>query len=230
MAIITSIQGSANSQDDIVVWEENLSEHDDFLRKVLIKVRESGLKPNKNKCQFRKKSIVFLGHIISSEDIRFDASKTETITKMPVPQFLTELQRFLRMVNCLSKFILNVAEVTTTLRGLLKKGVVFNLQKPQLDAIEKLETLIVSAPILKIFDPNLPTKLKIDASSEGLGAHLGQNHGSLEIPQWYLIGYSSCVLRDNEKRYAQIEKRDSFYSFWSRTFPRTFIWSKIYHQ
>ena len=105
MTIITSIQGCANSQDDIETWEENLLEHDNFLRKVLIKVRESGLKLNKNKCQFRKKSIVFFGHIISSEGIRVDASKTETITKMSVPQFLTELQRFLRMVNYLNKFM-----------------------------------------------------------------------------------------------------------------------------
>ena len=42
--------------------------------------------------------------------------------------------------------------------------------------MEKFKTLIMSAPILKIFDANLPTKLKIDASSEGLGALLEQNN------------------------------------------------------
>ena len=89
----------------------------------------------------------------------------------------------------------------------MKKDVAFNLQKPQLDAIEKLKILITSAPILKIFDPNLPTRLKIDASSKGVGALLEQNHGSLENPQWHSIGYSSRALRDFEKRYAQIEKQ-----------------------
>ena len=58
-------------------------------------------------------SIVFLRHIISSEGIRVDPSKTDAITKMSVPQSLAELQRFLRMVNYLSKFIPNLAEVTT---------------------------------------------------------------------------------------------------------------------
>ena len=171
-SVIFDIEGSANSQDDIVIWEKTLAEHDNRLRKVLLKVRESGLKLNKNKCQFCKNSIVFLGHIISSEGIKVDPSKTDAITKMSVPQSLTELQRFLGMLNYLAKFIPNFAEVTAPLRVLLKKDVVFKLQKSQLDVIEKLKTLITSAPILKIFDSNLPTRLKTDASSEGLGALL----------------------------------------------------------
>ena len=61
-SIVSDIQGSANSQDDIVIWGKPLSEHDNRLRKVLLKVRQSGLKLNKNKFQFRKISIVFLGH------------------------------------------------------------------------------------------------------------------------------------------------------------------------
>ena len=132
---------------------------------------------------------------------------------MSVPQFLTELQRFLGMVNYLGKFIPNLAEVTSPLRALLKKDVAFNLQKPQLDAIEKLKILITSAPILKIFDPNLPTRLKIDASSKGVGALLEQNHGSLENPQWHPIGYSFRALHDCEKRYTQIEKETLFIVF-----------------
>ena len=171
-SVIFDIEGSANSQDDIVIWEKTLAEHDNRLRKVLLKVRESGLKLNKNKCQFCKNSIVFLGHIISSEGIRVDPSKTDAITKMSVPQSLTELQRFLGMLKYLAKFIPNFAEVNARLRVLLKKDVVFKLQKSQLDVIEKLKTLITSAPILKIFDSNLPTRLKTDASSEGLGALL----------------------------------------------------------
>ena len=79
------------------------------------------------------------------------------------------------MVNYLGIFISNLAEVTAPLQALLKKRAAFNLLKPQLDAIGKLKNLIASAPILKIFYPNLPTRLKIDASSERLGTLLEQN-------------------------------------------------------
>ena len=75
-----------------------------------MKIRESGLKLNKTKCQIRKQSIVFLGHIISSEGIKIDPSKTEAITKMPFPRSVNDLQRFLGMINDLGKFIPNLAE------------------------------------------------------------------------------------------------------------------------
>ena len=106
---------------------ENPSRHENRLRKVLLKVRESGLKLNKIKCPFREEAIVFLGHIISSESIRVDPFKTDAITKMSAPQSLSELQSFLGTVNYLGKFIPILAEVTAPLSALFKKDVVFNL-------------------------------------------------------------------------------------------------------
>ena len=82
---------------------------------------------------------MFLGHIISSEGIKIDPSKTEAITKIPLPRSFNELQRFLGMVNYLGKLIPNLAEHTTPLRNLLKKDVL-ELKKPQLDTIENLKT------------------------------------------------------------------------------------------
>ena len=137
-----------------------------------LKIRESGLKLNKTQCQIRKQSIVFLGHFISSEDIKIDPSKIEAITKTPLPRSVNELQRFLGVINYLGKFIPNLTEHTAPLRNLLKKDVFFKLQKPQLHVIENLKTLVTSAPCLKIFDSKLPTRLNTDASSVGLGAFL----------------------------------------------------------
>ena len=45
-SIILDIPGSANSQDNFAVWEKTLQEHDEHLRKVLLKIRERGLKLN----------------------------------------------------------------------------------------------------------------------------------------------------------------------------------------
>ena len=178
-SIISDIPGSANSQDDFVVWGKTLQEHDKCLRKVFSTIRESGLKLNKTKCQIRKQSIVFLGHIISSEGIKIDPSKTEAITKMPLPRSVNDLQRFLGMINYFGKFIPNLTEHATLLRNLFKKDVVFKLQKPQFDAIENLKTLVMPAPCLKIFDSNLPACLKADASLVGLGTFLEQNYGTI---------------------------------------------------
>ena len=107
------------------------------------------------------------------------------------------------MIKYLGKFIPNLAEHTTPIRNILKKDVVFELQKPQLDAIENLVT---SAPCLKISDSKLPTRLRTDASSVGLGAFLEQNYGTVDNEKWHPTGYSSRTLQDYEKRYVQIKK------------------------
>ena len=110
-----------------------------------MKIRESALELNKTKCQIREQSIAFVGHIISSEDIKIDPSKTEAVTKMLLPRSVNQLQIFLGMVNYLGKFFPNLAQHTTPLPNLLKKDVVFKQQKPQLDAIKYLKTLATSS-------------------------------------------------------------------------------------
>ena len=89
------------------------------------------------------------------------------ITKMPLPRSVNELQRFLGMANYLEKFIPNLAEHSTPLRNLLKKDIIFELQKTPLDAFENLKTLITSASCPKISNSKLPTRLRTDASSVG---------------------------------------------------------------
>ena len=107
------------------------------------------------------------------------------------------------MVNYLGKFILTLPEVILPLQAISKEDAAFNLQNAQLNAIEKLKTLIMSAPILKIFDSNLPLRLKIDSSYERLRVLLEQNHGFSENTKWHLIGYSFPALHDYEKQYVQ---------------------------
>ena len=132
---------------------------------------------------------------------------------MPLPRSVNDLQRFLGMINYLGKFIPNLAEHTTPLRNLLKKDVVFKLQKPQFDVIKNLKTLVTSAPGPQIFDSNLPTRLKNDASSVGLGAFLKQNYGTVTNEKWHPTGHSSRALRDYEEPYAQMEKENLSIAF-----------------
>ena len=62
--IIEGLEGARNSQDDITIWGETLTEHNNHVSKVMTKIRESGLKLNKSKCVFGVQSITFLGHKI----------------------------------------------------------------------------------------------------------------------------------------------------------------------
>ena len=57
---------------------------------------------------------------------------------------------------------------------------------------------IVSAPVLKFFDPNMPLEGQGDVSSKGLGFVLLQDGRP--------ITYSSRALTTAEQKYSQIEK------------------------
>ena len=133
-------------------------------------------------------------------------SKNWSSSKIAFTELCKWTPVILGMITYLGKLIPNLAEVTAPLRTLLKKEVEFKLEKPQLDVIGKLNFLVITTPCLKVFSPNLQTRLKIDVSSEWLGVLLEQNDGTLTYPEWYPVGYASRSLRDFENCYTQIKK------------------------
>ena len=81
---------------------------------------------------------------MSPDGVKTDPTKVEAITQMPLPKSKADLQRFMGMANYVGKFIPNLSQITAPLRQLLKKDAFFNLQQPQLDAINEIKRLITS--------------------------------------------------------------------------------------
>lgn len=50
------------------------------------------LKLNPQKCEFLKKQILYLGHLITSEGILPDPEKTDVIQRYPVPKNADEVK------------------------------------------------------------------------------------------------------------------------------------------
>ena len=74
---------------------------------------------NLEKCKFARNQVPFLGHVIDGDGIHADPEKVTFITNMAVLSNISELRRFLGMVNLLSKFSSELAEKSKTLRELL---------------------------------------------------------------------------------------------------------------
>ena len=105
--------------DDIIVFSKNQEKHDSRIHAVLTRLSLSGITLNSEKCEFSKNRLAFLGHTIDSQGISADPSKTAAITQMDPPRSVTELRRFLGMINQLGKFTLNIAKLSHPLRELL---------------------------------------------------------------------------------------------------------------
>ncbi|XP_033731758.1 uncharacterized protein K02A2.6-like [Pecten maximus] len=93
--LFQDIPGVDTSMDDIIIWEKNRQEHDERVRAVLQKARNSNLKLNKEKCEIGVNSLTFLGDTITSEGVKPYPRKVEAIVDMERPTNRKELQRFL---------------------------------------------------------------------------------------------------------------------------------------
>ena len=58
--------------DDILVYGRSHAEHDQALRKVLVKARETCLKFNRDKLQVAVDRVKYFGHILTSSGIEPD--------------------------------------------------------------------------------------------------------------------------------------------------------------
>ena len=102
-------------------YKEDCSDHDENLRAVLQRARETGLRFNLDKCKFRRSRIPFFGHIIGAEGLQPDPRKIDSILSMDPSTSLADLQSFLGMVQLLSRFVPNLASIAANLWALTKK-------------------------------------------------------------------------------------------------------------
>nr|XP_042908526.1 uncharacterized protein K02A2.6-like [Parasteatoda tepidariorum] len=199
---LEGLPGIICHMDDILVWGSNQKEHDERLTSTLIRLKETGITLNKQKCCFSVKSIKYLGHVIDDSGIHPDQDKVKAIQNFRSPTNKTELKQLLGMANYLARFIPRFSDIMAPLISMLSTKNKFVWNSPQETALKKLKDMLLSEPILTIYDPNKQSIVTADASSYGLGATLCQKHDSTIK----VVAYASRTLTPTEQRYAQIEK------------------------
>ena len=171
--------------DDILVFGKENKEHDKRLNWVLQHLQQKSVTLNWEKCEFRKRSIKFLGHIIDKEGLRADPDKTAAIVKMEPLKSVSELRRFLGMANQLGNFLPSLADLTKPLRKLLSSKVAWTWGPKQDEAFRDVKKELAKSTVLAMYNPIAETKVSADSSSYGLGAVLFQKAGEVWKPVVY---------------------------------------------
>ncbi|CAG5008774.1 unnamed protein product [Parnassius apollo] len=80
-------------QDDLIVFGRNLSSHNKNLITVMERLRKVNLKLNPQKCEFLKKEILYLGHLVTKKGVLPDPEKTKVLRNYPTPKNADEVKR-----------------------------------------------------------------------------------------------------------------------------------------
>lgn len=51
--------------NDVLIASQSMAEHDEHIRKVLLRLREAGLRLKPSKCTFLTEEIKYLGHMLT---------------------------------------------------------------------------------------------------------------------------------------------------------------------
>lgn len=157
------------------------------------------LKLNKKKLRLRLDQVTYMGHSLTSEELRPDLMKVEAIASMPRPDDKKAVQCLLGCVNYLSRLMPTISGVSEPLRKLTEKNVMFVWESQQEEAFQTIKNMNSSTPVLKYYDIASETTLQCDASESGLGASPLQNRQPVSVATKVIVNCGAPICT-NRKR------------------------------
>ena len=217
--------------DDLLIYSDTLAEHKVHVRRVMEKLHDAGLFLKPSKCQFHVQEVAFLGFIVGPSGVKMDPSKVSAIITWPTPKSIHDIRVFLGLANFYRRFIKRFSRVALPITSLLKKDCKFHWDSRAQLAFEALKKAFVSAPILRHFDPALPTIIEADASNHALGAVIsqrGSDDGLLHPITFYSRKFNPAELNYeiyDKEMLAIVETLDHFRHYFEGLGQKTTVYS-----
>jgi len=192
--------------DDIVIYSTSPTEHLKHISIVLDRLKSANLKMKKSKCNFFKKEIHYLGHILSSDGVKPQHHKIQAIKNMNRPTNVRGVREFLGMVGFYRRHINRFSDIAKPLTRLIRKNDKFIWTDECQKSFNALKQALITSPILKYPDPNKAYTIFTDASDIALGSILLQKHNvngkECDMP----IAYLSCQFNETQIKWSTIVK------------------------
>ena len=190
--------------DDVVIKGSDFKQHTSNARRVLTRIRQSGLTLNALKCKFFQQTLPYLGHVIDKGQIRLDPARIQCITEFPPPSNAKSLKEFLGMAQFCDRFVPNFSVVAAPLHELAKPSSPFSWTPDAQTALKTLKQLLISAPVLRAPTSDNSFILEVDASDKGEGACLKAR--SSRDGKIYIVAYTSRKFNEAESKWNIVEK------------------------
>ena len=188
--------------DDIIVGSQDFETHLDYLQRVLRKLREAKLTINRDKCEFMRSQVPYLGLILDRSGLHLNPEKVKPILELSIPRSLKQVRRLLGMVAWYRRFVPDLAAVVEPITWLTRKKQRLVWGPEQAGAFAEIKRILTTRPVLGCPNFELPFVLQCHASTVGLGAILSQIDGDKEM----VVVYGSRTLSEPERRYSETER------------------------
>lgn len=210
--------------DDILVINDTFNSHVKLVGEVLEALAGNGMRVNRDKCEWVRSEVEYLGHVVSEHGVRKTDAYVKQIAEYPRPTTVGEMRSFLGLVNFQRKFLPHASSLQKPLSACTsgRRSRRLTWTGEMQTAFETIKTEMQADMTLAYPDysedaPDL--ELWVDASAQGAGAYLAQVQGDCHR----VLGFASTTFNAAELNYSTIEKELSALRWGIRTF-RAFLY------
>ncbi|MBW0536287.1 hypothetical protein O181_076002 [Austropuccinia psidii MF-1] len=189
--------------DDIIVFSKTWEEHIYRFSRALTKIQSVNMKISLKICRFGFKQLKELAHVVSGLYLGIDKNKVAAVLLKPMLQNKKEIQSFLGFSGYYRQHLKDFGSIETPLSKLCDKDTVFEMTVDRVKHFDSLRESLTTAPLLLMPEFQLPFKLYIDASGDGLGAALHQVQIINDKPVEGPICFISRQIKPSEYRYGE---------------------------
>lgn len=193
--------------DDILIVSENEQQHRQHLEQVFERLDKNGLSIKQEKCIFGVSSVNFLGYEVTPKGISPLPERVDKIKNFEKPTNVTELRRYLGLLNFYRRCLPHAAETQAPLHEMTKNRkkkdktpLIWTTEAE--NAFVKTKTDLANAALLAHPDPELELSLMTDASDHAIGAVLQQKKDDFFQP----IAFFSKKLNNAQSKYSAYDR------------------------
>ncbi|CAF4940559.1 unnamed protein product, partial [Rotaria socialis] len=158
--------------DDVVIFSPTFEQHIVDLEKVFQALQSANLTLKASKCQFCRREMRYLGHIITQNGIKPDPDLIKSVTNFPQPKKIKDVQSFLGLTGYYRRFIKDYSKIAEPLQQQLRNSQKgnhhLNWSRGCTDAFEILKKRLTNAPIMNTPNFEQPFILELDACEYGV--------------------------------------------------------------
>ena len=189
--------------DDIIVYSKSWVDHIQHIDEVLSKLAEAGLTDKPTKCEWGKKQVECLGHIVENGQCKVPEARVKCVQDFKLPVTKKDIRAFLGTIGYFRKYIpyfASHAKHLTASTAMTAPNMV-TWTGEMLAAFHHLHKVLCQFCVLNVPVSNDNFVLQTDASYCGVSGVLSVFREGEELP----VAFYYRQLKDRETRYSAME-------------------------